>query len=117
MAGRKKGKGRSKANIIQSSDDGEDFDLNVSDSSSVGNDPVAATGVRSGTSRPRAAPAMAVSEPTVPVNADVAKLLAPLPTTGSSRSSQAQDTNFLYIKSKIDVKGEMILRKVCRLCL
>ena len=49
------------ANVIQSSDDGESFD-SISDSSSVGNDPVATTGVRSGTSHPRAALAAAVSE-------------------------------------------------------
>ena len=48
-------KGRSMAKFIQLSDDREAFDFYVSDSSSVGNDPVATTG-RSGTSRPRAAP-------------------------------------------------------------
>ena len=124
MAGNKKGK--SKANIIQSSDDGEAFDFNVSDSSSVGNDPVATTGVRSGTSRPRAAPAAAVSEPTVvtpiaptppTVNADAAKRLAPIPRTGSNRS-QAHDTNYFYFKREIasDVNGDATVRNICRLC-
>ena len=125
MQGRKKG--RSMAKVLQSSDDGEAFDLNVSDSSSVDNDPVATTGHRSRTSRPRAAPAAAVSVPTVVtpiaptpptalVNADAAKLLAPIATAGSGRSSQAHDTNYFYFKSKVDVKGEMTERKVCRLC-
>ena len=43
------------AKFIQSSDNREAFDFNVSDSSSMDNDPVTTTG-RSGTSHPRAAP-------------------------------------------------------------
>jgi hypothetical protein len=127
MVGRKKD--RSLANVIQSSDDGEAFDLNVSDSS-VGNDPVAPArhGARSGTSRHHAAPAAAVSKPTVApiaptppvptvlVNADAAKQLAPIPQTGSNRSSQAHDTNYFYFKHQIDVKGDLTVRNVCRLC-
>jgi hypothetical protein len=143
MAGRKKG--QRSANIIQSSDDGEAFDLNVSDTSSVGDNPVAAL-VRSGTSvgnnpvaparlrsgtsnpGPQAASAEAVSKPnvapiaptppgpTVLVNADEAKQLAPIPQTGSNRSSQANDTNYFYVKREIEVKEELQVRKVCRLC-
>jgi hypothetical protein len=116
MVGQKK-KVRSKAKVIQSSDEGEGFDLNVSDSSDS-----AATGVRptgSNTSRPRAAPAAAVV-PTVvnpigltpPTVVDAAKL-----PTGSNRSLQAQDTAYFYVKRSIDIKGAMTIRKVCRLCL
>src|ERR1700677_1907680 len=124
MAGQKK-KGGSKAKTIQSSD-GEGFDFNVSDSSS---DSAAATGVRhtgSRTSRPRAAPAAAVeltvvnpigpTPPTVLVNADATKILAPIPTTGSTCSLQAQDTNHFYTKREIEIKGEKTVRKVCTLC-
>lgn len=117
--------GRKKANVIQSSDDGEAFDLNVSDSSSVGNDPAPAR-VRSHTSRRQAAPAAAVSKltvapiaptpPTVLVNADAAKQLASIPQTGSNRSSQAHDTNYFYVKRQIDIKGDLTVRNVCRLC-
>ena len=120
MAGQKK-KSQSKGKTIQSSDQGEVFDLNVSGSSS---DSAASTGVRG--SRPWAAPAAAVepavinpigpTPPTVPVNADATRLLAP-PTTGSNRSPQAQDTAYFYLKRDIDIKGVMTSRKVCRLCL
>jgi hypothetical protein len=120
MAGQKK-KGRSKGKTIQSSDEGEIFDLNVSDSSS---DSAATTGVRG--SHPRAAPAAAVepavinpigpTPPTVPVNADATRLSTP-PTTGSNRSSQAQDIAHFYLKRNIDFKGVMTSRKVCRLCM
>jgi hypothetical protein len=122
MAGQKK-KVRSKA-IIQSSDEGEGFDLNVSDSSS---DSAATPVVRHSGSRTSRPPAAAAVEPTVVdpvgptpptvlVNADAAKLLAPIPTTGSSRSPQAQDTKYFYVTTSIDVKGEMTVRKVCKLC-
>jgi hypothetical protein len=121
MAGGKKA--RSKAKAIQSSDEGERFDFNVSDSSESDTTGVQQTG--SGASRPRAAPAATVkptvnritpTPPTVLVNADAAKLLAPMPTTGSNRSPQAQDTNYFYVKRSIEVNGEMIVRKVCRIC-
>ena len=117
----KKKKSQSKGKTIQSSDEGEVFDLNVSGSSS---DSAASTGVCG--SRPQAAPAVAVepavinpigpTPPTVPVNADATRLLAP-PTTGSNRSPQAQDTAYFYLKRDIAIKGVMTSRKVCRLCL
>lgn len=85
MLGRKKGRSTGKAKAIpsQQSDEGEDFDFNVSDSSS-GNVPVA-TGLRnapSGTSRPRAGPAAAVSEVVTPI--------APTPRNAPSGTSRSR---------------------------
>jgi hypothetical protein len=80
-----------------------------------------------------AAPAMANSEPTidhiattcpavaVPIATRTPRLAGAvtglrlsIPTTGSGRV--AQDINYFYYKCKIDVKGVMTMRKVCRLC-
>jgi hypothetical protein len=110
---------------------GEEFDFDPSDS-------IADTmTTRSGRSRPHAAPQAArraapaldsepstgttvaptpPAAPTLPgIPADAAKLLAPVTTTVTTRS-QAQDTNYFYLKSEIDVKGTMTMRKVCKLC-
>lgn len=91
---------------------GEEFDFDPSDS-------IADTmTTRSGRSRPHAAPVAPTppAAPTLPgVPADAAKLLAPVTTTVTTRS-QAQDTNYFYLKSEIDVKGTMTMRKVCKLC-
>jgi hypothetical protein len=127
MPNRKKGKGRAMPNVIQSSDEGEVFDFNVTDSSIGDHDDHTRTAHGSRRSRPQAAPAVSDSVPTVvapiaptppavpPIDTEAAKLLA-LPTTGSSRSNQAQDINYFYSKREIDVKGVMTVRKVCTLC-
>ena len=89
-------------NAIQSSDEGEAFDLNVSDSSSVAGDHV--TGANCPQSEPTIAPTIVAPTPPIPT----------IPTIGSSR---AQDVNYFYSKREIDVKGVMTNRKVCTLCM
>ena len=121
---RKKGR-----NAIPSSE-GEEFDFNVSDSSSQAVAHVRSTG--SNDRRPRAAPAGANREPTIvapiaptppvvartsetPIVAEVdIPLPSPIPTSGSSR---AQDIHFFYCHRQIDNNGKMEKRNVCTLCL
>jgi hypothetical protein len=110
MVGRRK----NRSNIIQSSDEGEAFDLNVPSSTDDDVGPPA----RSDHSRSRAAPAVepnvvAPIAPTFPA----APVALHRPKTGSSRSNQAQDVNYFYSKREIDVSGVMTLRRVCTLCM